>query len=250
MGTSGGESEGTDLHTHKEAMAYAQKKKKVLEGDIVTHINDYSIDIEHRELFLFPREEYSYGGGDEALPEPGVDFSLANQFIRNIRILSNISDQPILIHLKSCGGEWHEGLAMYQAIKACRCHVTILNYASARSMSSIIFSAADHRAMMPFSTFMIHTGTGVLIGTGTQIHTEYEESKKADKIMLDIYVDMLKESELMKGWTNKRIKTWLVKKMKDKEEVYFTAEEAVEHNFADTIFGADGVYDWSNLTKV
>jgi len=228
---------------------YAHKKKKILEGDIITHINDYGIDIEHRELFLFPREEYTYGGGEEGLPEPGIDFSLANQFIRNLRILSSISDDPILIHLKSCGGEWHEGLAMYQAIKACPNHVTILNYASARSMSSIIFSAADHRAMMPFSTFMVHTGTAVLVGTGTQIQTEYEEAKKADHIMLEIYIDLLQESEPMKGWTRKRIKTWLVKKMKDKEEVYFTAEEAIEHNFADIIFGADGTYDWSTLTK-
>jgi len=228
---------------------YAHKKKKILEGDIITHINDYGIDIEHRELFLFPREEYTYGGGEEGLPEPGIDFSLANQFIRNLRILSSISDDPILIHLKSCGGEWHEGLAMYQAIKACPNHVTILNYASARSMSSIIFSAADHRAMMPFSTFMVHTGTAVLVGTGTQIQTEYEEAKKADHIMLEIYIDLLQESEPMKGWTRKRIKTWLVKKMKDKEEVYFTAEEAIEHNFADIIFGADGTYDWSSLIK-
>lgn len=230
-------------------MAYAHKKKKILEGDIITHINDYGIDIEHRELFLFPREEYMYGGGDEALSEPGVDYGLANQFIRNLRLLSNLSGDPILVHLKSCGGDWVEGLAMYQAIKSCRCLVTILNYASARSMSSIIFAAADHRAMMPFSTYMIHTGTAVLIGTGTQIQTEYEEAKKADKIMLDIYIDLLKESELMKGWTRKRIHTWLVKQMKEKEEVYFTAEEAVEHNFADTIFGADGTYDWSTLTK-
>ena len=37
--------------------------------------------------------------------------------------------------------------------------------------------------------------------------------------------------------------------MKEKEEVYFTAEEALEHNFADTIFGADGTYDWATLTK-
>ena len=162
---------GISGHTilHRSMMAtYAHKKKKVLEGDIITHVNDYCIDIEHRELFLFPREEYTYGGGDEALPEPGVDFSLANQFIRNLRLLSNITDDPILIHLKSCGGEWHEGLAMYQAVKACPNYVTILNYASARSMSSIIFAAADHRAMMPFSTYMIHTGTAVLVGTGTQ----------------------------------------------------------------------------------
>ena len=78
---------------------------------------------------------------------------------------------------------------------------------------------------------------------------EYEEIIKADRIMFDIYIDHLKDSEIMKGWTKKRINTWLTKKMKEKEEVYFTAEETVEHNFADTIFGADGTYDWDTLTK-
>ncbi len=226
-----------------------KKKKKVLENDIITHLNDYGIDIENRELFLFPREEYMYGGGADELGEPGIEFGIANQFIRNLRLLSNISDEPILIHLKSCGGDWIEGLAMYQAILACPNQVAILNYASARSMTSIIFSAADHRAMMPLSTFMIHTGSNTIVGTGTQVYTEFEEIKKADKIMLDIYIKHLRESEKMKGWTDKRIHTWIVKQMKEKEEVYFTAEEAVEYNFADVIFGADGVYDWSTLTK-
>jgi len=186
-------------------MAYThnKKRKSIIEDGVISHINDYGIDIEHREIFLFPREEYMYGGGEEPLVEPGIEFGLANQFIRNLRMLSNISDDPILIHLKSSGGDWIEGLAMYQAIKACRCHVTILNYASARSMSSIVFSAADHRAMMPFATFMIHTGTNCIVGTGTQVVTEYKEVIKADKIMFDIYVERLRESEIMKGWTDK-----------------------------------------------
>jgi len=229
-------------------VTYAHKKK-ILEGDIISHVNDYGIDVESREIFLFPREEYVYGGGEEALPEPGIDFSVANQFIRNLRILTNASTDPILIHLKSSGGDWIEGLAMYMAIKSCPNYVTILNYASARSMSSIVFSAADHRAMLPYSTFMVHTGTACLVGTGTQVHTEYEENVKADKIMLDIYVEKLREAEKFEGWTDKRIRTWLIKKMKEKEEVYFTAEEAIEHNFADSIFGEDGVYDWTTLVK-
>ena len=230
-------------------MAYTHKKKSILEGDIITHVNDYGVDVEHREIFLFPREEYVYGGGEDALPEPGIDYSVANQFIRNLRMLANMSHDPILIHMKSSGGDWHEGLAMYMAIKSCPCEVTILNYASARSMTSIIFSAADYRVMMPHSTFMIHTGTMVLVGTGTQIQTEYEESVKADRIMLDIYIEKLRESELFAGKTDKQIERWIRKRMKDKEEVYFTAEEAVEHNFADFIFGADGTYDWSMLTN-
>ena len=173
----------------------------------------------------------------------------ANQFIKDLRILSNLNDEPILIHLKSSGGDWVEGLAMYQAIQACPNHITMLNYASARSMSSIIFSAADYRVMMPYSTFMVHTGTNTIDGTGTQVRTEFEEVLKADRIMFDIYIEKLRKASKFEGWSDKRIENWLWKKMREKEEVYFTAEEAVEHNFADAIFGADGNYDWAILRE-
>ena len=37
--------------------------------------------------------------------------------------------------------------------------------------------------------------------------------------------------------------------MDKKEDVFLTAEQAVDWNFAYSIFGADGKYDWSSLTK-
>ena len=227
---------------------YTKKAKKVIEDGIISHVNDYGLDVEHREIFCFPREEYSYGASEE-LAEPGIEFTMSNQFIKNLRLLSNITEDPILIHLKSCGGDWTEGLAMYQAIKACPNHVTMLNYASARSMSSVLFCAADYRVMMPHSTFMVHMGTNVIAGTGTQVQTEWEETQKADKIMFDIYVEKLREAEKFEGWSDTKISNWLRKKMKEKEEVYFTAQEAIDHNFADFIFGENGKYDWDALRK-
>ena len=232
-------------------MAYTLTKKKqknIIEDDIISHVNNYSVDVEHREIFLFPREEYTYGV-EEEMAEPGVEFSMANQFIKNLRLLSNMTDDPILIHLKSCGGDWTEGLAIYQAIKACRNKITMLNYMSARSMSSIIFCAADHRVMLPYSDFMIHTGTMTFSGTGTQVDTEYEQKKRADNIMYEIYLQHLRKAEKFEGWSDKKISNWLTKVMKDKEEVYFTAEECLELNWADAIFGIDGVYDWDSLVK-
>lgn len=216
--------------------------------DVINQIHDYGVDIEKREIFLFPREEYLGSGvDDEASTEPGVEYGMANQFIKNLRILMSVSDDPILIHMKSCGGYWEEGLAMYQAIRSCPNHVTILNYASARSMSSLIFLAADYRVMMPYSTFMFHRGETVIAGTGTQVDTQYVETLKADRIMIDIYIEALRKSKKMSGWSDTKIEKWIRAEMKEKEDVFFTAEEAVEYNFADMIFGADGTYDWTTL---
>lgn len=221
----------------------AQEQRKIFDKDIISHVNDYGVDVENREIFLFPNENDSR--------DVDVEYGMGNKFIKNLRLLVNANRRsPILIHLKSEGGEWVEGLAIYQAIVSCPCPTIMLNYACAQSMSSIIFSAATKRVMMPYSTFMVHTGINHIVGTGTQVQTEYEETLKADRIMFDIYVGKLREAEQFEGWTDKKIENWLRKLMKEKEEVYFTAEEALEHNFADEIFGFDGKYDWNKLTKI
>lgn len=226
-------------------------QKTALPKDLgfVDQIHDYGLDIYKRELYLFPREEYLSGGHEEGAGEPGVEFGMANRFIKNLRILSTLSNDPILIHLKSCGGYWEEGMAMYQAMTACPCEIIILNYASARSMSSLIFLAANRRYMMPYSTFMFHMGTATLEGTGTQVRTQYEELKKADNQMIDIYVKALRGCDKMAEWNDSKIRKWVETKMKQREDVYLSAEEAVEYNFADGIFGKGGVYDWDALKK-
>lgn len=194
--------------------------------DKLALIHDYGLDIDNREIYLFGREESKIGVSeiDDLISEPGVDFMLSNQFIKNIRILEK-KDAPILVHMKTCGGMWQEGMAIYDAIKACPNHVTIVNYTHARSMSSIILQAADKRVMMPYSTFMFHEGTQGFQGTVKQLRTEYKESEKAMDQMLDIYV----EAAGVK-------KKWLKSQMDKKEEVYLSADEAVEQGFADCVF--------------
>ena len=74
-------------------------------------------------------------------------------------------------------------MAIYQAIEACPNYVTILNYTHARSMSSLIFLAADWRAMLPYSTYMFHEGTWGFEGTVRQARTEFVELQKAHEQM-------------------------------------------------------------------
>ncbi len=207
----------------------------------VDYAHDYDIDIEKRDIFLFGREE-SYADEEE----PGVDYRMANRFIKNLRILQSISDDPVLIHMKTCGGDWEEGMAIYQAIRSCPNHVAILNYTWARSMSSLILQAADYRAMMPYSVFMYHDGTMSTSGTVKQFWTEAEQLKRSGEIMMEIYLENAFGAPAFKGKTKTQIRNYLRKQMDKKEEVYLTAEETIEHGFADIVFGEDG-YDWASL---
>jgi len=161
------------------------------EFSAVDYIHDYGLDPEKREIYLFSREEFADKQGVDDVEEPGVEYSLANQLIKNIRILASLSDDSILIHMKSNGGDCTEGMAIYDAIITCPIPVTILNYTHARSMTSTILQAADWRVMMPHSTFMFHEGDSTASGTWKQVLTEMEHQTEQKRQMDEVYIDKL-----------------------------------------------------------
>jgi ATP-dependent Clp protease protease subunit len=200
----------------------------------IHYVHNHDIDFLNNELYLMGVADYAYGAGVDESGEPGVEHLMAGRFIKNLNLLSNQNDDPITVHMKTCGGDWTEGMAIYDAIKNCKNHVTIISYSHARSMSSLIFLAADHRIMTPHSTYMFHGGEIWTGGTQTQFKTAYEENEKSMKQMLDIYVNHLKERG-MKSSTKADIRKWIKDQMKEKEDVYFDAKEALKLGFTDEI---------------
>ena len=99
------------------------------------NIHALSLDVRQREVYLHG----THGAFEE---DPGVEYRMASTFIKNIRILDSIKNDPILIHMHSIGGSWTDGMAIYDAIQVCKSHVTVLVYGQAESMSSIILQAA------------------------------------------------------------------------------------------------------------
>ncbi len=214
--------------------------------DPIYQIHSFNIDISANHIYLTSADEYVH---HEEMDEPGVEYCMASKFIKNLNILMRKSSDPILIHMKSCGGDWCEGMAIYDTIKACPNRVVILNYMHARSMTSIIFQAADKRVMMPNSTFMFHDGAIGFEGTVKQYLTEADELVKSKDVMLDIYIRAMQERGKMSEKPASQIKRWLVDQMNKKEEVYLSADQAVEYGFADEIFGQSGSYDWKKLIE-
>jgi ATP-dependent protease ClpP protease subunit len=196
-------------------------------------------------------ENHANGSG-EAIDEPGIEYTISNKFIRNINLcMRSNPDKSILIHMKTCGGWWEEGMAIYDAIKACPVPITILNYTHARSMSSIVLQAANKRVMMPNSYFMFHDGSLDLGGTVKQVQSSIDFGKVTDETMMNIYVDAMKytPTSKVKSWSKKRLRAWLRDQMDKKEDVFLTAEEAVYYGFADEIFGGRNGYDWGKLIE-
>jgi ATP-dependent protease ClpP protease subunit len=208
--------------------------------DLIEALHDYDFDLRHREIYLVGEPEAIKEDNDA---EPGVEFMMANKFIKNLRFLTARSKDPVLIHMKTCGGYWEEGMAIHDAIRACPAHVTILSYTHARSMSSIILQAADYRVLMPNSYLMFHHGSWGGEATWQEIKTWIKWDERANRTMLDIYATRIKERGVHSHKSLASIKTMLRREMEKKIDVFLPAERAVEWGLADAVF--DG--DWSRL---
>lgn len=211
--------------------------------DLIYNAHHFGLDLKAREIWLVPNDDISTGWGEPIYGDPGVEYSMTSRFLKNLHILMNMGSEPILIHLKTMGGDWNQGIAIYDTIKFCPCFVVAINYTSARSMSSLIFSACDKRVMMPHSTFMFHDGTQAMDGTVKQFLTEAEQCKITRKQMLDIYVGRMKESAEWADKSNKECENWLKRQMDRKEDVFLSPQDAIKHGFADEIFAGD----WDSL---
>ena len=206
--------------------------------DPIYQTHEFGIDLKAGHIYLFGEESYILP--DSEGEEPGVEFSMANRFIKNMNIMMRKTGiDCILIHMKTNGGDWQEGMAIYDTIRACPLPVVILNYSHARSMSSLIFQAADKRVMMPHSYFMFHDGEGALIGTEKQIKSAFEWGKNIEAQMINIYVRVMKESGKMAKKSEGSIRAWLRSQMDQKEDVYLTPQQAIDLGFADEIFNND-----------
>ena len=132
-----------------------------------------------------------------------------------------------------------------------KCPISILAYAHARSMSSIIFQAADYRVLMPNTDFLIHFGFFSVSGNWTSAEAESEWNKKCTARMIDIYAQRALDGEYYKnkGWGVQRVANDIDKQMRLKQEWYFSPREAIEYGFADAILGDDGYETIGSLLK-
>ena len=218
------------------------RKKVSRTVDDLAFVLEHDMDPKTREIYLSGTEDYIAADGSTS--EPGVEYSMAKRFIKRLNLLARMSSEPILVHMKTCGGDWHEGMAIHNAIEHCPAPVVILSYTHARSMSSLIFCAADRRVMMPDSLFMFHGGTVEFSGTAKQFQTEAEQDRLRRDRMLEIYSVRL-EGKRPLCLPETSFRHWLIEQMDRSEEAYFSAERAVELGFADGIMGRE--FGWSNL---
>ena len=160
--------------------------------DDLDHWYSNGIDLRARVLYLG-----NIAMNDEVAEtcDPGIHWNTARRAIMGLHVLETPKKQdPITIILNSCGGDWSHGMAIHNAIRACKNHVTIINMSHARSMTSIIYQAGDLRITAPDGYYMIHDGVTTEEGIPRTVANSmnYEVDVMLPR-MYQVYLDRLKE---------------------------------------------------------
>jgi ATP-dependent protease ClpP protease subunit len=202
---------------------------------ILSDIHTYNINYHTRELYLHSR----YGDDSD---EPGVDYRMATTFIKNLAVLEQQSHENILVHMHTIGGEWGDGMAIFDAIRFSKATVNVLAYAQASSMSGIILQAADKRILMPDCYVLIHHGSIVLEQNSVAAKSGADWSDINCKRMLQIFAERAIIGPYFKErkWGVGQVKSFIDRKIKEKVDWYLSAQEAVEYGLADGILGQEG----------
>ncbi len=208
--------------------------QSIVDNCRIETLQDYWIDVPNRQIWIRGIEEASSVDVDGQ--EPGVEYMMATRVIMNLNMLRLDNNDPVTVHMHSCGGIWEEGMAIYDAIKSMPYHVTVISYTHARSMSSIIIQAADTRLLMPSSYMMLHFGSMGYEGEVPSFMSNAEKCKQDTKTMIDLYVTQMKTGRKFKDWTEKAIREFLLDKLYRKGDLFLTPSEAISWGLSDGIF--------------
>lgn len=143
----------------------------------------------------------------------------AQEFIDQV---SAITTPKITLHLNSPGGEVFDAVAIYNALRDHDAEVTVKVEALAASAASFIAQAGDKIIMSRGSTMMIHDGMAFCVGNEKDMLGTANVLDKISNNIAGLYADRA-------GGTPESWRALM------REEVWYTAQEAVDAGLADEV---------------
>ena len=217
-----------------------------------TQLDNILYDIHAHGINYHTREIYLHSHTDAYDEEPGVEYRMATSFIKNLNFLESIDKSNILIHMHSIGGEWNDGMAIFNTIRAIKSPTVVLSYAQASSVSGIILQAADKRVMMPDCEFLIHHGSIALDNNSLAAKSAIEFNERICKRMLKIFAERAIVGAFFRdrGFSLRKVMNYLDNKIRNRSDWYLSAEEALYYGFCDGILGEKGYEDIDKIRNV
>lgn len=203
----------------------------------IENTHNFGLNVLTREIFLHSHISDGVDNGDD-VDEPGVDYRVTTNFIKNLSILESLGSSKITIKMNLCGGCEDSGYAIYDAIKNCKSQTTIIALAPATSMSGIIFQSSNLRLLARSAYVMIHYGS---IGFQASASAASQIVKFNDigcKKMLNILAKRAINGEFFKMQKIKsiqQVEQYLDAQIRAKGDWLLNSTEAVSMGLADQI---------------
>lgn len=150
-------------------------------------------------------------------------------------VVQALADLPatcaeVTVHINSMGGEVAQGVAIYNALRASKAHVTTVCEGFACSIASVIFMAGDERVMRNASLLMIHNAWMATAGNSDELR------KAADDLET---ITELSKRAYMEHATDQLTREQLDQLMAD--ETWILPEQAVAWGLATTVDESEDV---------
>lgn len=142
--------------------------------------------------------------------------------------LRAIGDRDVVVNINSPGGDFMEGLAIYNLLRDHKQKVTVKVLGMAASAASIIAMSGDRIEVPRAGFLMIHNTWVMAVGDRNDLHNIADVLQSFDKASADVYA-------ARSGMDAKD-----VAKMMDKE-TWLAGSDAVDRGFADGYLPADQV---------
>lgn len=142
--------------------------------------------------------------------------------------LERIGAEQVVVNVNSPGGDYFEGVAIYNLLRAHSRKVTVRVIGVAASAASVVAMAGDEVQIAKAGSLMIHNTMMVAFGNRKVMREAADILEKFDGAMAGLYADRT-------GLERAEIAAML------DAETWLTGEEAVEEGFADALLPADQV---------
>lgn len=149
------------------------------------------------------------------------------------------SYKKIDIRINSLGGEVYAGIAIFNALRNSKADITIYIDGVAASTASFIASCGKPLKMSRYARLMLHSISGGVYGTTSDLLSCIEEIKQLENTLCEIYSSRCGKS------VNEIRATYF-----DGKDHWLTAQQALELGFIDEIYDTDPVPEDSNPQQI
>lgn len=161
-------------------------KDETVEEEVESEVKAY----EYYEQTLVSKIQHYYLSGYIDIPALYIDM------IHKIRTAG--SDETVILHLNTAGGDLSTGIQLINAMKYSDAHIICSLEGEAYSLGSLIFLAGDEFLIHDHSTMMIHNFSGGIYGKGNEQVQQLEATIKwFNTLTRDYYIPFITEAELV-----------------------------------------------------